>query len=159
MGKAKIFIGSSGRALILAQKLRAELSSDFSEATVWNDASRGEAGLMIIEMLENATRKYDFAVLILTRDDVVFREGGDTKKRQARDNCIFEAGLFMGALGRHRCFLVSGVTADELPVDLRGIIYYALTEPEDFENYGQCKKAVELPAGRILEVVQRQGPR
>jgi predicted nucleotide-binding protein len=159
MEKAKIFIGSSGRALILAQRLRDELSANFSEATVWNDASQGQAGLMIIEMLENATREYDFAVLILTRDDVVFREGGDTEKRQARDNCIFEAGLFMGALGRQRCFLVSGVRADELPVDLRGIIYYALTEPADFESYSQCKQAIVLPSGKILEVVQKQGPR
>jgi predicted nucleotide-binding protein len=157
MEKAKIFIGSSGRALVLAQMLRDELFTDFCEATVWNEASEGQAGQMIIEMLENAAREYDFAVMILTRDDVVFREGGDKEKRQARDNCIFEAGLFMGALGRHRCFLVSGVRADELPVDLQGIIYLPLKAPEDFGNYAQCKKAIAIPASRILPTVQNKG--
>jgi predicted nucleotide-binding protein len=156
MEKAKIFLASSGRALILAQKLRDNLSTNFSEATVWNEASAGKAGDMIIEMLESAAKDYDFAVIILTRDDVVFREGGDTEKRQARDNCIFEAGLFMGALGRHRCILISSVKADDLPVDLRGIIYQALEEPPDLGNYAKCGEVIKKPASKIREIIQNQ---
>src|SRR5512140_2693377 len=116
MDRSRIFIASSGRTLLLAEKLRDALQSDFCDATLWTQEGQSEPSAVIIEMLEKATRRYDFAVVILSRDDVMTKETGDRLK--ARDNCIFEAGLFMAALGRERCFLVNSVEQRDLPSDL-----------------------------------------
>jgi predicted nucleotide-binding protein len=107
MNRSKIFIASSGRALVLAEKLRDELTTDFCQATLWSQEGRLQPGATIIEMLESAAHQYDFAVIILARDDVLTSGAGEVLK--ARDNCVFEAGLFMSTLGRKRCFLVNSV--------------------------------------------------
>ena len=131
MRKAKIFIASSGRALILSERLKEALSTDFSEAIIWSEESKGKPSNTIIEMLEDASKNYDFAIIILTQDDMISKKDDNKEHPKARDNCIFEAGLFMGVLGRKRCFLVSSVETGSLPVDLSGIIYKKIVEPED----------------------------
>jgi CAP12/Pycsar effector protein, TIR domain len=159
MRKSKIFIASSSKALKLAENLRNELNSDISEAILWNQESSGKASMVIIEKLEKATQEYDFAVIILTPDDVVFRGGTGDKQQQARDNCIYEAGLFMGAIGRDRCFLVSCVDSNILPVDLQGIIYLPIDPKTDFDDQTQCENAVSKPKLKILDAVKKQKPR
>src|SRR5262245_33458464 len=99
MKKSRIFIASSGRTLVLAEKLRDELQTEFCEAVLWSEEGRRQSGATIIEMLERSAETYAFAVIILARDDVMVKETGGTLK--ARDNCVFEAGLFIKALGRN----------------------------------------------------------
>jgi hypothetical protein len=159
MERSKVFIASSSRALTLAESLRSDLCTGFSEATVWSERSASQLGKTIIEMLEEAAKEYDFSVIILTQDDVVFREGGEAAKRQARDNCIFEAGLFMGALGRDRCFLVASIMPNEVPVDLTGIIHIRIDEPKELENIKLCKEAIDTASFKIKEAIQERGKR
>ncbi len=156
MAKSKIFIASSGRTLVLAEKLRDELRTDYCEAVLWKQVSAGKASETIIEMLEGAASHYDFGVVRLSRDDVILKGTGDEQKR-ARDNCIFEAGLFMSALGRKRCFLVNSVKQAELPSDLGGIIYIPFTEPADLTNRDACHSAIMDASGTIKDVVQASG--
>ena len=64
---------------------------------------------------------YDFAVLVVSDDDVTTSR----KSTQAspRDNVILELGLFLGALGRRRAFVVVARTDDgvpKMPSDLLG---------------------------------------
>jgi hypothetical protein len=89
-----------------------------------------------IEALEVALDTSDFAVLVLTPDDLT--RSRKTEKRSPRDNVVFELGLFFGRLGRERCFLIQqrGLGL-KLPSDLLGI------EPAQFSN----------PRGRGLETV------
>lgn len=73
-----------------------------------------------LEALVRAAAAFDFAVLVLTPDDLVTkREKG---VQQPRDNVLCELGLFMGKLGRDRTFIVHerGRPLD-LPTDLAGI--------------------------------------
>jgi predicted nucleotide-binding protein len=74
------------------------------------------------------TSNYDYAVLVLTPDEL--RTKRDETGRVARDNVIFELGLFMGALGREHVFMVvqEGVS---LPTDLASIAPAWLEAPED----------------------------
>jgi predicted nucleotide-binding protein len=71
-----------------------------------------------LETLVAECRNYDHAILVLTPDDT------RTKRHQLgsipRDNVVFELGLFMGALGRERVFMVVQAGTD-LPTDLAGI--------------------------------------
>ena len=120
MNRSKVFIASSGRLFVLAERLRDELATDFCQATLWSEEDRLQPGSTIIEMLEGAAKQYDFAVIILARDDVLTSGTGEVSK--ARDNCVFEAGLFMSARGRKRCVLVNSVEQSDLPSDLSGIL-------------------------------------
>jgi 2-polyprenyl-3-methyl-5-hydroxy-6-metoxy-1,4-benzoquinol methylase len=115
-----VFIGSSKEARSLARALQLRLSSVLPTAEVkhWEDYFR--PGYAFLESLVAATKEFDFAVILLTPDDVV--KTRDTDMPAPRDNLLFEAGLFVGALGRERTFVVvdekSGL---RLPTDLGGI--------------------------------------
>jgi predicted nucleotide-binding protein len=69
MDKSRIFIASSGRTLFLAEMLRNELGSEFCEATLWSEEGRRQPGQVIIEMLEDVAARYDFAIIILSKDE------------------------------------------------------------------------------------------
>jgi len=113
----KIFVGSSTEGLPQVQEIEEELGRD-SEIEQWRrDAF--PSGESYLQSLCNATRRVDFAILVLTPDDKKVERGVETPS--ARDNCIFEAGLFMGSLDPKRVFLVSSMGANELPSDLLGI--------------------------------------
>ena len=87
-----VFIGSSSEGLDIAEAVQALLDND-CEVTVWTQG----VFLLGLSNLENLTRKlgqYDFAVLVLTPDDLVKSRG--VEQAAGRDNVIFELGLFMG---------------------------------------------------------------
>jgi hypothetical protein len=157
MEKARIFIASSGRTLVLAEKLRDELHTDFCEATLWSEEGKRRPSATIVEMLEKAAQEYNLAVIILARDDVVFREASDSSARKARDNCVFEAGIFMSALGRERCFLANSVAQQDLPSDLGGIISLPFVEPGDLTDREACGQAMRGIAASLKDVIQRSG--
>ena len=123
MSKPKIFIASSGRTLELAKALRSQLNENTCEGALWTEVSQKALGKSILTMLNEAAKEYDFAVIILAKDDVMLTGAGDTSKLKARDNCVFEAGLFMSVIGQERCFLLSSVDPSNLPSDLGGIIF------------------------------------
>jgi predicted nucleotide-binding protein len=75
-----------------------------------------------IEDLMRMATESDFAALLLTPDDMTANRG--TKKASPRDNTVFELGLFMGALGRDRAFIVTPKGVDlKLPTDLLGMTH------------------------------------
>lgn len=156
MDKSRIFIASSGRTLVLAEKLRDEMSTDFCEARLWSEESRLQPGLTIIEMLEGAAGQFDFAVIILAKDDVII--GGKDQTLKARDNCVFEAGLFVSAIGRKRCFLVNSVNQSDLPSDLNGIISIPFKEPGNLLDRSECAEKIAKVAAQLKDIVQREGP-
>jgi predicted nucleotide-binding protein len=73
-----------------------------------------------LESLLRAVKQVEYAVLVLTPDDLVHKR--DAIRNSPRDNVLFELGLFMGALGRERTYIV--YCRDEkidLPTDLAGV--------------------------------------
>src|SRR5215210_2854519 len=101
--RPKIFIGSSTAGLIYAEALHARLDAK-CEATVWNH-NVFHLSKSTLESLVSQAHDVDFAALVLTPDDLRQKDGEEA--RVARDNVLFEAGLFMGTLGPDRTFLVS----------------------------------------------------
>jgi predicted nucleotide-binding protein len=115
----KLFIISSSEALPVANELRAQLEHDVF-STVWNNGVFF-AGGYALEALEKAVGESDFAVAIAQADDVV----RSRKKVQPtlRDNVLFELGLFMGKLTRHRAILIHPKVPNlKLPSDLHGLM-------------------------------------
>ena len=87
-------------------------------------AEQPNLGRTIIEKFEKHASDADFAIVLLTPDDL----GGaklDSITGRARQNVILELGYFIGKLGRHRvCALYkSGV---ELPSDVLGVLYVSV---------------------------------
>jgi len=142
--------------LTLAEQLREAVKAEHCEAVLWKDVSSGKESDTIIEMLESSSREYDFAVIVLAKDDVMTTAAGEAMK--ARDNCVFEAGLFMASIGRKRCFLVTSVAKHDLPSDFGGIIHQEFTEPEDVDDPDQCKSAILSASTAIKSNAFRLGP-
>jgi predicted nucleotide-binding protein len=78
MDKSRLFIASSGRTLLLAEKLRNALQTDNCEVLFWTYKDRSQPGMTIIEMLKDVAEQSDFGVIILVKDDVLARETGGT---------------------------------------------------------------------------------
>ncbi|MGR0482202.1 MAG: TIR domain-containing protein [Candidatus Electronema sp. V4] len=116
--KPRMFIGSSVEGKEIAEYLQLGLEYDV-ETTIWH---QGIFGLSdgSLESLVKAAKDFDFAALVLTPDDLVTERG--TEKASPRDNVVFELGLFMGALGRERTFIVyNRDKKPNLPSDLAGV--------------------------------------
>lgn len=128
--KPFLFIGSSVESLPIAHEIQSGLSHDPLLATVWTDGVF-RASRTSIENLLATVAKSDFALLVLTPDDTVTTR--DETKAVPRDNCIFELGLFMGALGRDRTLIVKPRGSDiKMPSDLLGLtpLEYAPGTPD-----------------------------
>jgi predicted nucleotide-binding protein len=85
------------------------------------------SGNTIIEKLL-AHMDVDFAVVLLTPDDVgSLVSTPSSLKSRARQNVVFELGLFVGALGRKKvCALYKGDV--ELPSDYQGVLYVPMDD-------------------------------
>jgi hypothetical protein len=116
--KPALFIGSSSEGIEVARALEYQLQQD-AEVTIWNEGffSLGQAWL---ESLVNALPRFDFAIVVLTPDDMVVSR--EQASNCPRDNVMFELGLFMGRLGRSRTFIVYHTAAKpKIPSDLAGV--------------------------------------
>jgi hypothetical protein len=113
-----VFIGSSIEGLNVAREVELQLQAD-ALTTIWKDGVFG-LGSGTLESLMNALDQFDFAVIVLSPDDLV--ESRKASFASPRDNVIFELGLFMGRLGRSRTFIVHENDANlKMPSDLAGI--------------------------------------
>lgn len=78
-------------------------------------------GATIIEKIERYS-DVGAAICLFTSDDAGKGKDEKTENGRARQNVVFEAGFFMGNLGRDHVVIVaeSGI---ELPSDLEGVVY------------------------------------
>ena len=94
------------------------------------DRRPNEGLIAILDKFEREAKKADFAIALLTPDDVgaLKGEADDQIKPRARQNVIFELGYFIKALGREKvCLLITGEL--ENPSDLDGILYVSMNSP------------------------------
>lgn len=122
--KPKIFVGSSSEARTIAEHF-SDVLSDVAVMIPWWLSKEFYATQSILTGLVQACNSYDFGLFILTPDDKLQSHG--KKGMSARDNVLFEFGLFLGDLGANRTFAV--IQDSELPrkrvkvpSDLGGIV-------------------------------------
>ena len=102
----------------MAREVELQLQRD-AVTTIWKDGVFG-LGSGMLESLMNALDQFDFAIMVLSPDDLI--ETRNERYASPRDNVIFELGLFMGRLGRTRTFIVHEMEARlKLPSDLAGV--------------------------------------
>jgi hypothetical protein len=132
----KVFVASSSEGLPVVDVIHTLLKGTLSKmANVSPWPGEFQLSKAYIESLESLLDTSDFAVMVLTPDD-------RTKSREAerwspRDNVVFELGLFIGRLGRERCFLIQRDDVDlKLPSDLLGIeaASFSMSSGQDLES-------------------------
>lgn len=77
----------------------------------------------IIEKLEKYGAEAAAAVILFTPDDFGNVGTEEERRKRARQNVVFEAGYFMGLLGRDKTILIVTDSTIELPGDLQGVVY------------------------------------
>ncbi len=114
--RPRVFIGCSVEGLPAAKLIQLNLSHS-ANTDLW---SQGVFGLSsgTLETLTNKAAEYDYAILVLTPDDLLIKR--EDVQLSARDNVLFELGLFMGTLGRSNTFIVAEEKVS-MPSDLAGI--------------------------------------
>lgn len=149
--KPTLFIGSSSEGRPVAEAIQLLLNDD-ADVTVWNQGvfqlSKG-----YFESLCEALEEFDFAVLVLTPDDVT--RSRKQQESAPRDNVVFELGLFTGKLGRERSYFVYDSDSDlKLPSDLLGVsaATYRL------HDSGNLQAALGATCTRIRQRLRELGP-
>ena len=118
--KPRIFLGSSGQQEKLLEAITRGLH-DIAEVEPWTTVFN--PGVSTLDRLVELTREVDFAAFVFAQDDwTTTGASPDAASGQAspRDNVVFEAGLFGGALGIRRTFILHANDA-KLPTDLLGL--------------------------------------
>lgn len=152
MGRPALFVGSSSEGLPIAKAIQVVLDP-VCEVELW---TQGTFGLTqgTLESLVLAIPRFDFALLVLTADDVTVSR--DKERAVARDNVLFELGLFIGSLSRDRTFMIFDRTKPpDLPTDLAGITAATFTP----QSSGNLVAALGAPCTKIQAVVERLGVR
>ena len=87
------------------------------EVDVWDQGTFEPSGYTLDSLL-NTAKRADFAVLVASPDDVTKSRGAE--EPSVRDNIVLEFGLFIGAIGRERTYLLATGPA-KLPTDTLGL--------------------------------------
>tara|TARA_R110002049_G_scaffold277666_1_gene456232 strand:+ start:100 stop:1062 length:963 start_codon:yes stop_codon:yes gene_type:complete len=150
--RPSVFIGSSAEGLEIAEAI--QLNLDYAcQVTIWHQGVFG-LGQGTLESLVERLSDFDFAVLVLTPDDVTLSR--ESLEQSPRDNVLLELGLFIGALGRDRSFIVYDREKDlKLPSDLAGVTPATYQEHEDGNLQASLGAATTLLKGSIQRLGKR----
>jgi hypothetical protein len=156
MDKPRIFLGSSGKQEKFLQALTRGLE-DVAHVEPWTTSFN--PGTTTLERLLELTQEVDFAALVFARDDWTSTGAAtspppESAEASPRDNVVFEAGLFGGALGMRRTFILHA-SGSKLPSDLLGftcIRYGEATTATEMRAVNQkLRKAIES-GGRVARI-------
>ena len=114
----KVFV-VHGHDEALKEKVARLLEKQGLEAIILSE--RANKGKTIIEKFEENS-DVGAAICLFTGDDIGKEKSEAVEKQRARQNVVYEAGYFMGKLGRERVIMLvdNGI---ELPSDLQGVVY------------------------------------
>src|ERR687895_620580 len=151
MNKPRIFLGSSGKQAKLLKAITRGLE-DVADVEPWTITFN--PGRSTLDRLVELSQEVDFAAFVFAQDDWTTKgESPDATPGEAspRDNVVFEAGLFGGALGIRRTFILHA-NGSKLPSDLLGLTsvrYDPATSPAEVRAINQkLRKAIEAEGRR-----------
>ena len=154
MNKPRIFLGSSAQQEKLLQALTRGLQ-DIADVDAWTTVFN--PGVSALNRLVELTREVDFAAFVFAQDDWTTKGASPEAapgEASPRDNVVFEAGLFGGALGIRRTFILHANGA-KLPTDLLGLTtirYDPDTTPAIVRQINQKLRKAIVAEGRRGQV-------
>ena len=114
----KVFI-VHGHDNTLKQEVARIIEKQGLEAVILSEQANG--GKTIIEKIEENS-DVGAAICLFTGDDYGRAKDATSENLRARQNVVFEAGYFMGKLGRGNVILIASPDI-EIPSDLQGVVY------------------------------------
>ncbi len=148
MTRPRIFLGSSGKQAKLLQAIARGLA-DVADVEPWTTTFNPGRGTL--ERLVELSQEVDFAAFVFAQDDWTATDASPSGQASPRDNVVFEAGLFGGALGIRRTFILHA-NGSKLPSDLLGLTsvrYDPATSPAEVREINQkLRKAIETEGRR-----------
>src|SRR5262245_37984550 len=117
MNRPRIFLGSSGEQTKLLQAITRGLE-EVADVEPWTTTFN--PGRSTLERLVELSQEVDFAAFVFAQDDWTATDASQSGQASPRDNVVFEAGLFGGALGIRRTFILHA-NGSKLPTDLLGL--------------------------------------
>jgi CRP/FNR family transcriptional regulator, cyclic AMP receptor protein len=149
----QLFIGSSAESAAVAHAIQAGLAHERIEIKVWTTDVFGPSQFPI-ESLEERARQDDFAALVLGPDDRVTSRSA--RYLAPRDNVVLELGLFIGAFGHDRVFVVVPDGMDlKIPSDLLGLTQLRYKPPAARLHVRRLAKVCQ----QLSQVITEKGPR
>jgi hypothetical protein len=150
VNKPRIFLGSSGKQAELVEAIARGLE-DMADVEPW--MTTFNPGRSTLDRLVELSQEVDFAVFVFAQDDWTTTDASQSSQASPRDNVVFEAGLFGGALGIRRTFILHANDA-KLPTDLLGLTsvrYEAANGPEEVHVINEkLRRAIESEGRRGL---------
>ena len=116
MNKPRIFLGSSGKQTKLLMAIAHGLS-EVADVEPWTTTFN--PGRSTLDRLVELSQEVDFAAFVFAQDDWT-TTASQSGEASPRDNVVFEAGLFGGALGIRRTFILHA-RGSKMPTDLLGL--------------------------------------
>lgn len=151
--KPRIFVGSSVEGLKIADAINLNLDHEL-EVILWRTGSF-DLSSTAIDSLVARSGDVDFALFVFSPDDVTTIRS--IQRKTVRDNVLFELGVFIGALGKNRCFVVKPRNVElHFPTDLLGLT------PADYEaerSDGDLTAAVNHACIQVKKMVEKAGLR
>jgi predicted nucleotide-binding protein with TIR-like domain len=117
MTKPRIFLGSSAKQAELLEAIARGLE-DVADVDPW--MTTFNPGRSTLDRLVELSQQVDFAAFVFAQDDWTTTDESQPGQASPRDNVVFEAGLFGGALGIRRTFILHA-NGSKLPSDLLGL--------------------------------------
>src|SRR5262245_3663060 len=148
--KPRIFLGSSGKQAELLGAIARGLE-DVADVEPWTTTFN--PGRSTLDRLVELSQEVDFATFLFAQDDWTTVDASETGEASPRDNVVFEAGLFGGALGIRRTFILHA-SGSKLPSDLLGLTsvrYDPATSPAEV-------RAINKKLRKAIETEGRRGP-
>src|SRR4051794_37504917 len=143
MTKPRIFLGSSGKQAKLLQAITRGLE-EIADVEPWTTTFN--PGRSTLDRLVGLSQEVDFAAFVFAQDDWTATDASQSGQPSPRDNVVFEAGLFGGALGIRRTFILHA-NGSKLPSDLLGLTsvrYDPAAGPTEVRAINQkLRKAIE----------------
>ncbi len=160
--RLRVFVASSSEQIEAANKVADAIRATdqvaaqyLLEVRPWQEAVFNFSSTYM-ESLEDELDVADFAIVIMTGDDV-----GNVRKQKVnlpRDNVIFELGLFIGRLGRNRCFFyIDGDSKTKVASDLSGVKLVDFFKDSSEQAVG--KPSLKSQAEKVREQMVRLGAR
>ena len=122
---------------------------DIAEVEPWTTTFN--PGRSTLDRLVELSREVDFAAFVFAQDDWTTTDASESGEAAPRDNVVFEAGLFGGALGIRRTFILHA-TGSKLPTDLLGLTsvrYDPAAGTAEIDEINQkLRKAIEAEGRR-----------
>ena len=150
MNKPRIFLGSSGKQAELLEAIAQGLE-DVADVEPW--MTTFNPGRSTLDRLVELSQEVDFAAFVFAQDDWTATDASPSGQASPRDNVVFEAGLFGGALGIRRTFILHA-NESKLPTDLLGLTsvrYDAATGLEGVAAINEkLRRAIETEGRRGL---------